>query len=86
MNHTSDMMHFIDEASKCDIEPDDSVYPVDLAKEYAQLHRYIYNKKSILKNSKSQQVQTLVKVVDKLEKKLEDLSKLSLGAFLRDEN
>jgi len=84
MDRTSNMMDFIDEASTSRQEPENHVYPVDLEREYAQFQQYVASKKDSLQSSKSSQIQTLIKIVDKLELKLDNMSRVSLGAFLKE--
>jgi hypothetical protein len=83
MDNTSSMMDFIDEASTCkeDLEP--TVYPVDLERECAQFQQLISSNRGALENSRTPQIKELIKIVDKLDSKLDSMSKVSLGAFLR---
>ena len=83
MDHTSSMMDFIDESSACKEEIEQVVYPVDLERELAQFQSLISSNRGSLENSKTPQIKELIKLVDKLDSKLDSMSKVSLGAFLR---
>jgi len=83
MDHTSSMMDFIDEASSCKEEIESVIYPVDLERELSQFQQLISSNLGTFENSKTPQIKELVKLVNKLDSKLDSMSKVSLGAFLK---
>ena len=84
MNNTSSMMDFIDEASTCREEIEPVVYPVELEREFAQLHQFCASNISALEASKAPHIKDLVKIVRKLDTKMDSMSRVSLGAFLKE--
>jgi len=74
---------FINEASTCREEPVSKPYPVDMEKEFSQFHQFVMSKEDELLSSKTPGITNLVKITTTLDRRLEVLSKVSFGAFLK---